>query len=308
LGLVRHFGADAVALAYAAKNKDPLFFRKHSDWSYEAEYRLVVLNQSTDFDFVDIRDAVTGVILGYKFPAADMQVIETALEDYPWVKVEQLHYQNRRLFCFPFEGFPSHPRPSFGQLPPALLKGSLAERIQALESAAAEAAAAHQKAEALASTPPEQFEDDLSALETQLRHWPRTETLPVSPSLWAVPEEMRQRAPGVPGEPVRYERGFMCGVENLPLHSHTLTASVAVQVLDEERLRLYARVAMEHWHSTGNDHEEVWSDQQEVDASDAMTAVTALIGALASATHGAGVAFDRARDAGAQERSEKARS
>lgn len=46
LGQVKEFGADAAALAYAAKNKDPLFFRKRSDWGYEAEYRLVLLNQS----------------------------------------------------------------------------------------------------------------------------------------------------------------------------------------------------------------------------------------------------------------------
>ncbi|MEU1867859.1 DUF2971 domain-containing protein [Streptomyces gardneri] len=305
LGLVRHFGADAVALAYAARNKDPLFFRKHSDWSYEAEYRLVLLNQSTDYDFVDIRDAVTGVILGNKFPAADMRVIETALEDYSCVEIERLQYHNRRLFCVPLEGFLPHPRPSFGQLPPSLMKGSLAKRIQALENATAEATKAHQKAEALVSTPLKQLEDGLSALEPQLRPWPYTETRPVSPSLWAVPKEMRQHAPGAPGETIHYERGFQCAVEHLPLHSHTLTASAAIQVLDGERLRFHALVAMEHWHDTGNEHEEVWSDQQEVDAPDAPSAVDALMSALTTATRDARVVFDRARNAGSQDPPEK---
>ncbi|MFB6525089.1 DUF2971 domain-containing protein [Streptomyces sp. NPDC056399] len=305
LGQVEHFGADAVALAYAAKNKDPLFFRKHRDWSYEAEYRLVLLNQSTDCDYVDIRDAVTGIILGYKFPAADMPQIEEALEGYPSVEVQQLRYHNRRLFCVPFEGFPPHARQSFGPTPPARLEGSLSERILALNSAETEAAASRLDAEALAHTPLEQLQDGISALESQLMPWPETHTHPASTSLWAVPEGMRRRAPGVPGETVHYERGFQCAVEHLPLQSHTLTASAVIQVLDGERLRLHALVAMEHWHDTGNEHEEVWSARYEVDASDTLSTVNALMSALTKATHDARVVFDRARGAGTQESPEK---
>ncbi|MFF0484864.1 DUF2971 domain-containing protein [Streptomyces sp. NPDC004435] len=47
LGQVKEFGADAAARAYAAKNKDPLPFRKHSDWAYESGYRLVLLTSPT---------------------------------------------------------------------------------------------------------------------------------------------------------------------------------------------------------------------------------------------------------------------
>ncbi|MEU6935162.1 hypothetical protein ABZ943_00365 [Streptomyces rubiginosohelvolus] len=172
-GQVAEFGADAVALAYAEANKEPLYFRKHSAWSYEAEYRLILLNQSGDYDFVDIRDAVTGVILGPRFSEEDVPALTAALESYPSVEVQQLRYHHRRLFLAPFEGFPPSSRTSYGQTPPGRREGSLAERFLALQHAESEAAAQYRDAEVLAREPLEQLQEGLSALEAQLRLWPK---------------------------------------------------------------------------------------------------------------------------------------
>ncbi|GGS72468.1 hypothetical protein GCM10010222_11590 [Streptomyces tanashiensis] len=300
LGQVAEFGADAVALAYAEANKDLLFFRKHRDWSYESEYRLVVLNQSSDYDFIDIRDAVTGVILGNRFPSKDLRVIEAALEDYPDVEVQQLHYHQRRLSCVPFD-FPPPAQPAFAQTPPARRDGSLAERLLALQNAETKAASNWQDAEALAHTPLKQLQAGISALESQLRLWPGVEVSSSPSTAGTVPEEMRARRPGVPGETIHYQRGFQCVVEHLPLHSLTFSASAAIQVLDGERLRLHALVAMEHWHEGGNDRKEVWRDQREVVASDALAAVIALLHALTTAADEARVAFDRVRGTSPEE-------
>ncbi|MFF6779283.1 DUF2971 domain-containing protein [Streptomyces sp. NPDC012637] len=288
---VSEFGADAVALAYAEANKGPLYFRKHSAWSYEAEYRLILLNQSGDYDFVDIRDAVTGVILGPRFSEEDMPALKAALENYPRAEVRQLRYHHRRLFLAPFEGFPPASRPSHGQMPPGRREGSLAERFLALQKAESEAAAQHRDAVVLARAPLEQLQEGLSALEAELGLWPGTQAGPVSPGVAAIPEDERARQPGVPGETIHYQRGFHCGVKPPSLHRPILTASAAVQVLDGERLRLYGLVTLED-----DRPYEVWCDRKEVDASGASAVVEALLGALSAATRDARPLFDQARD------------
>jgi hypothetical protein len=306
LGQVKEFGADAAALAYAAKNKDPLFFRKHSDWAYESEYRLVLLNQSDDYDHIDIRDAVTGVVLGNRFPEQNLRMVQEALESYPNVEVEQLQFHQRRLFCVPLEGFPPGDRPSFGPTPPAQREGSLAERLLALQNAESEAESARHDAEALARTPLQQLEEGIRALEAHLRLWPGTMLHPTSGGAIAVPEEERQRRPGVPGEKIYYQSGFLCHVAHLPLSSETLVASAALQVLDGERLRLHALVVIEHVGDTVNEQEEFWSDRREVDAPDAPAAVAALMADLATVVHDARAAFDQARGMVDEEPSGKA--
>ncbi|MFE5589187.1 DUF2971 domain-containing protein [Streptomyces sp. NPDC056549] len=301
LGQVKEFGADAAALAYAAKNKDPLFFRKHSDWGYEAEYRLVLLNQSENYDFVDIRDAVTGVILGNRFAEQNRRLIEEALDGYPDVEVEPLRFHQRSLFCAPLEGFLPGSRPSFSPTPPARRKGSLSERFLALQNAENEAEASHPDAAALARMPLQQLQDGIAALESQLRLWSGTEVGSTSSGVTAVPEEERQRRPGVPGEKIHYQGGFHCFAEHLPLWSETFSVSAALQVLDGERLRLHALVSIEHWRDTGNKQEEVWSGRQEVEASDAHTEVAALMDQLATAVRDARIVFDQARGVGSEE-------
>ncbi|WP_432590471.1 DUF2971 domain-containing protein [Streptomyces sp. HD1123-B1] len=295
VGQVAEFGADAVALAYAEANKDLLFFRKHIDWDSEAEYRLVLLNQSTEFDYVDIRSALTGVVLGSAFPQEQVQDLLEALKPYPSVTVEYLQFLNRRLLRFPFEGFVPQSRSlSTHAWPAPRREGSLAERLLAMRKASTEADARRQAAEALIQEPMAQLGEGAARLVSQLGLWPGTE-VDSYPQTTAVPEHLRTRSPGVPGEVIHYERGFLCVVENLPRQSHTLTASAAIQVLDDEQLRLHALVNTEHWLPEGNRREERWRSEQEIDAADAQAAVAALLEELTAAVQRTRTAFDDAR-------------
>ncbi|MEU8889884.1 DUF2971 domain-containing protein [Streptomyces sp. NPDC048442] len=297
VGQVAEFGADAVALAYAEANKESLFFRKHIDWANESEYRLVLLNQSIDFDYIDIRAALTGVVLGSAFPQDQVQGLLEALSPYPEVAVDSLRFLNRRLHCFPFEGDVPQPRPVSPRAWPAPRRaGSLAERLLALRVADAEATT-HQRASAqLVQEYIGTFKEGAAELLSELKCWPDAEvTILAQPT--AVPAELRARKPGVPGEVIHFEQGFQCVMENLPPHSHTLIAAAAVQILADERMRLHGVVEIEHWLPDGNEHEELWRNQRETDTAGAGAAVATLLHELTDAVQTARVAFDRARGA-----------
>ncbi|MFJ7146671.1 DUF2971 domain-containing protein [Streptomyces sp. NPDC100445] len=298
VGQVAEFGADAVALAYAEANKDVLFFRKHFDWDSEAEYRLIMVNQSTDFDYVDIRDALTGVVLGSAFPQGRVQELLEALRPYPDVTVENLQFLNRRLHSFPFQGSVPQARPLSSRIwPAARREGPLAERLLALRQAETEAERRRQAAALLVQEALAQLTEGGARLASQLSQWPETEVGSYSRTT-AVPEGLRARMPGVPGEVIHYERGFLCVVENLPSQSYTLTASAAIQVLNGERLRLHAAVDTEHWLTDGNRREEFWRSERETDAADADASVAALLRELNSAVQHARKVFDQIRGVG----------
>ncbi|MEV5982101.1 DUF2971 domain-containing protein [Streptomyces sp. NPDC052114] len=297
LGQVAEFGVDAVAMTYAEANKEALFFRKHIDWDSECEYRLILLNQSTDYDYVDIRAALTGVVLGSAFPQERVPDLLQALEPYPDVTVEYLQYLNRSLHCFPFEGVVPQPRPpSVHAWPAPQREGSLTERLIALRSAETEATARRQASAQLIQQMLAQLETGATQLVSQLSQWPGTEVANY-PRITAVPESMRARRPGVRGEAVHYEHGFLCVVENLPRQSYTLTAAAAVQVLDNERLRLHAVVGTEHWRSGGNEREELWRNEWEIEAADAQNAVAVVLSELTTAAQDTRTTFDHARGA-----------
>ncbi|MFC9699601.1 DUF2971 domain-containing protein [Streptomyces sp. NPDC056943] len=294
-GQVEEFGADAVALSYAATNKDALYFRKHIDWASESEYRLILLNQSADFALVDIREAVTGVILGTEFPRERLQDIKEALELYPDAKLEQLVYHGRRLYCEPFNGLPEYPHQPPTHEWSARREGSLEERLLALESAEAKAKVDRQEAASLVSDILPLFTEGASEIAQEVGQWSRIEarTLPKDPS--AIPMGQRARKPGVPGEAIHYQHGFQCVVDHLPHTSHTLIAAAALQVLDGKRLRLHAVVSMEHMGEGGPRLEELWRDAREADAADAAVAVTGLLSELTQAARNAWAPFEHLR-------------
>ncbi|MFF4733567.1 DUF2971 domain-containing protein [Streptomyces mirabilis] len=238
---VAEFGIDAVSLAYAEASKDHLFFRKHIDWNSESEYRLVVLNESVDYDYVGIRSALTGVVLGRAFPPEHLPDLLAALEPYPGIGIEQIRFFNRGLHLLPFEGGVERTvRPvSEVEWPAARRNGSLAERLQALRSAETEAEARATAGTLMAEEHVKALEEGIGELTGQLSSWPGTE-VETYPQSRAVPPQEHKASPGVPGEVVHYKHGFMCVVENLPTYSHTLVAAAAVQVLDGRRLRLHA--------------------------------------------------------------------
>ncbi|MBH5336293.1 DUF2971 domain-containing protein [Streptomyces pactum] len=293
---VGEFGSDAVALAYGEKYKDQLFFRKHLDWDSESEYRLVVLNQTADYEFVDIREALTGVILGSAFPPNRVTDLLKALEPYE-IPVEQIRYLNRRMQCLPFEKATlRETAPALSPLPSVTPRrtGSLAERWAALRAAEAEAKAHKESAAPVVAAADRMLFEGIGTLAAGLADWPAT-AVDTHSHTGAIPPEHQQRSPGLPGETVYAQTGYMCVVENLPTYSYTLVAAAAVQVLAEGRLRLHAVITTESWRPNGNRREEHWRDTQECATEEIEVVVTQLLTELTHQVHSVRPLFDQER-------------
>jgi len=283
MGQIREFGLDAVAINYAETHHGQIFFRKHADWSNESEYRLVLIDQSVLPIEFPIREALTGVFLGDAFPSSRLPALLATLQAYPDVKIFRLSYQNRHLTCFPFSDsghtdaaattslLDSHNRP-----------GTLDERLTALKGSVRAADQQRERAAALCSIHLNRLEKAIGTVGTAVLSWPKVE-VSVHKSIAAVPDYQRSRAPGVPGEQIHFESGYMCVIENLPTCSHTLVAAVAVQVLSGDRVRIHGMVKTEHWKPTGNEHVEQWRETYEVSLTDTATTLDSVIRKL----HGA---------------------
>lgn len=293
---VSEFGGDAVALAYGEKYKDQLFFRKHLDWDSESEYRLVVLNQTADYEFVDIREALTGVILGSAFPPDRIPDLLEILEQYA-VPVEQIRYLNRRMQCLPFEKATlreTTPAPSSLLSATPRRAGSLAERWAALRAADAEAKAHQECAAPVAAAADRMLFKGIAILAAGLADWPAT-AVDTHSHIGAIPPEHQQRSPGLPGETVYAQVGYMCVVENLPTYSYTLVAAAAVQILAEGHLRLHAVITSERWRPNGNQQEERWRDTQECATEEIEAVVTQMLTELTRQVHRVRPLFDQER-------------
>lgn len=292
IGQIREFGVDAAALAYAKANHESLFFRKYWDWENEAEYRLVLLDQSLLPAHIDIRGALSGVVLGDAFPERRRPALWEVLKAYPDVEVQQLRFQNRYLHCFG----PLAPEPAAKAAPWAEPRrsGSLEERLGALLEATAEANELREAAKLLAADHLTIIGRAIATLSSELGSWPEVESTAL-PQSQAVPVEQRSRQPGTPGERVHHEAGFMCVVENLPKYSLTLVAAAAVQVLDGSRLRLHGVVTTEQWNPDGNRRAEHWRAAREVSADEAAAALSALLVELRAAVDAVRPTFDEQR-------------
>ena len=294
-GQLKEFGVDAVARAYAQRHPDQLFFRKHLDWANESEYRLVLLNESTGFEDIDVRDALTGVVVGSRFPEASLPGLLSALEDCPGVALEQVRYLDRSWFTTPFEGLPvsTGVAPALGKCTPRR-NGSAAERFAALSRAEAEAAVRKEEGEAATADLVVALEHGLSELAAALEPLPEA-TATLYPRVMAVPAPQRARRAGVPGERIHFERGYMCVVENQPVLSHTLVAAAALQVLDGKRLRLHAVVTTEDGDGDRIERGEPWRAMEEVALPEAPATLTRLLENLLAATQEERARFDERR-------------
>lgn len=296
IGQVKEFGVDAVATAYAETNKESIFFRKHSDWSNEAEYRLVVMDQSIFPYHFDIHGAMTAVFLGDAFPQGRLPALLAVLEEYPNTDIFQLRFHNRYLGCFPFErsatAIDGSRVRSLWATPNR--SGSLSQRLAALRDAEGTASRQRDRAEALCSEHMAVVQDGMGVIGGELQSWPSTQVA-VYPRIAAVPEPQRSRQPGVPGERVHLERGYMCVVENLPIYSYTFVAAAAIQMLDNDQLRVHAVVTTERWAAEGNAREERWRSTREVALTDGPCAIASLMSELKEAVQTARLGFDRDR-------------
>ncbi|MEW2426554.1 DUF2971 domain-containing protein [Micromonospora sp. NPDC047644] len=295
LGQILEFGLDAVAINYADVHRDQIFFRKHADWSNESEYRLVLVDQSVLPVEVPIRAALTGVFLGDAFPDSRLPALMATLKKYPDVEVLKLVYHNRHLACMPFDAVAAveaSTAPSFAN--PPRRSGSLSERLNELKESVRSAEEERARAVTICSPLLDQVKSAVGEIGMAMRSWPNVE-VGEHTSVAAIPEHQRSRAPGVPGERIHFESGYMCVVENLPKYTHTLVAAGAIQVLDDDQVRVHALIATERWKPNGNEHAEHWRECCVTPLVDAVTALDSVLAKLHSALETTRQAFDRDR-------------
>ncbi|MFF1909926.1 DUF2971 domain-containing protein [Kitasatospora sp. NPDC058218] len=296
LGQAKAFGADALARVYARDTAEQLFFRKHYDWSNENEYRLVLLDQSLQHNSIDIRDALTGVVLGHHFPAGRLPALREALQQYPDVEIVRLRHHTRTLSLLPELPPPPPPAPSSMAKDPT----TLTDRIAALDTAETAAHALYFEACDRFSPLIDQIGAGAVHIAADLDTWPQTEATGLDTPI-AVPTGQRGRRPGVPGERVHLERGRLICTRHksdprhlpLPDDYRQLHAALAFQVLDRNRLRFHAHVAVSKPGSAPTT--EVWRIEREVDVDKADKALSELLAELHDAALATRSAFDASR-------------
>ncbi|MGL5826125.1 MAG: DUF2971 domain-containing protein [Nocardioides sp.] len=96
------FGEDATFARHQSHHLDALYFWKSKDWASEFEYRWVLLDSSDDDVYVDIREALSGVIFGDRYPAHGPESAAASLEESD-VQLGRLKYRNGHPIVLPHE-------------------------------------------------------------------------------------------------------------------------------------------------------------------------------------------------------------
>jgi hypothetical protein len=211
-----------------------LFFEKHSDWASEAEYRWVFVNPEPSPVYLDVSDAITGIVLGDAFPEARLDAVYHLASRHD-LDLKQVRFFNRWLHLMPVAAPPPREPPAHRR------EGSLEDRAQEL-------AEAESKAEQASSLGAQLAAPIIAALWVSIAE--QVATLPsvevgIYDRATAIPLPERRRAPGVPTYSADYQRGVMCVVENLPRYSVTFVASAAVQTIADRSLKLHAAFEVE---------------------------------------------------------------
>lgn len=297
IGQVREFGVDVVAIAHAEANSDAIFLQKHRDWANEAEYRLVRMDESLLPYSLDIRHALTGVFLGDAFPRHRLPALHEVLSGWPEAEVFQARFHNRKFFCWPqtsTELTDGQPAETFVWDPPRRT-GSFVARMEQLRQSQHEASDRRARAEIVAQPGLEVMAEGISEVARTVGDWPQTD-VQVFDRIEAVPAEQRSRRPGVSGERVHFEAGHMVVVNATHAEcGHVLLASAAIQVLDDQKVRVHAAVTAENMAEAPNHRTERWRWMREGEAASVVSLTSEATTELGRAVAAAREPFDAAR-------------
>ncbi|WP_157430712.1 DUF2971 domain-containing protein [Actinomadura macra] len=303
LGQITEFGVDAAALAFAEDNKEGVFFRKHADWANECEYRLVLIDQSVLPATVDIRSALSHVVLGECFPDHKRPALAAVLAEYPDVKVRQMRFHNRTVYCEQISlDDASLPSPGSAAATPGKPRrtGSLRERLSQLRTAEEDQRADAENAQQLVLGPLGQIAQAFFALKQLPPEGAKTW---LNPGASAVPAHLRQRTAGVPGEIVRFEQGMTMIVADADDPFRVVVAAAAIQVLSDQHVRIHGHVKREEPDpSAGVTRIPVWSDSRDAQIDEATVVTERLLGELSHAFSHALPEFTKTCEAAAEAR------
>ena len=282
---IREFGLDAVVARFIDRNHRTLFFRKHSDWSSEYEYRWVLVEPGPLPVYVDVRGCITGVVLGDTFPMARLGAIHHLASKWGNLEVTQVHFERGRPNLLPARA-PS----SSVQVSPTR-PGSYGERVRALAEAEAARAEAESVAQETAGALLSEVYTAMGQIVDQGGNLPEAEAT-FHLSAHAIPVAQRSTAAGVSEHSSVYDRGAMCVIEALPKYSFTLVLSIAVQVFPNGTMKWHASIDLTRWRPTGNTVEELWRLPPTVGSAEGCRqAIESLVAESGDAFR----AFDRAR-------------
>lgn len=293
------FGLDAVALQYAHVNRDRVFFRKHVDWASESEFRLVRTDLSTEPHYVNIAEALTGVVLGDAFPNDRAPALLTMLAGFDNVEVLQARFANRTLQVFPWER-QAEPEPARTTIPVTTSTirprrtGNLTQRLSLLEESERIADSDREVSMQAAAPILQMWHEGLAARPEVYSNWSDV-VMSVYPQTGAIPTEDRRKRPGVSGEVISYEAGLMVVAENQPQYSFTWVMGIALQLMQNGAARLHACISMEEWRSGGNNQQDLYRDRRDTTSDDVMEMSIQVLASLIDAVPVARSQFDALR-------------
>ena len=238
MGQIQEFGIDAVASLYVEKFHRELYFTKSHDWANESEFRLIFVDQSELPVYLDVTKCLTGVVLGDAFPVERIEVVRHLLDRMPNAALIQLRYHNGKPYQFPVIASDEPPGPT------PRLGGTLSERFETLRAIETARAEAWVRGEARMGSLLSTLGQTMVEVDNVSRSWPEVEG-ELLVRTQAIAAEQRRRAPGVPGEVVEYESGWLYVVENLPRYSVTLVIGLAAQLFEGDRVRLHGTIKVE---------------------------------------------------------------
>jgi hypothetical protein len=101
LNAISKRGLDEVLAEHLDQHADELFFTKLGDWATEVEYRFLLRRDAEEELYVDISDALKGVIVGHAV-ANEYGPTLRALCDPHGVELAQMHWRNGQPVPTPF--------------------------------------------------------------------------------------------------------------------------------------------------------------------------------------------------------------
>ena len=270
VGQIVHFGLDAVVARYIETNAQDLFFVKHHDWAGEREFRLVASDSSLLPLYLDVRSCLTGVVLGERFPIARLDALFEVLADWADVDVSQVRSHNGRLLRMPAT---APVRPAGAGIGP---DGSVTERLNALRTAEEARAAARERGKEVSRGAVSRLRVGASQVQQEMSAAHSVEAQLHEHSM-AIPGRKRRRAPGVPGENVEFEWGWIAVVSSAAKPGLVTIVGVALQLVEGDLLRLHCMAQEELAGSNGNQTTELWREEREVGLDVAVAAADSLI-------------------------------
>jgi hypothetical protein len=94
-------GVENYCYRHIKEHADDLFFIKHIDYRDESEYRVVVFDPKQQYEYIDIRKSIKGVIAGDRTPKVYFPLIKQLSDQYG-IEFRQAYWEKGKPFLFKY--------------------------------------------------------------------------------------------------------------------------------------------------------------------------------------------------------------